>query len=212
MTHRVNFKVYRYGKTIQWDFSHPSTNLSRNARINYLMFGWVEAFLSIYGIKVFKVFLDVGGEFPKISVIGYRQTYFRAGVKAKMLTGSPLSSVKKFESGQDVVPYGTSPRAGLFAPAPLVKAAMSRTLLNIAVDSKIKRASYRVKIASILPGGSDVNDRRLLTFTLLEYFSHIAQPESDLHYASGLIGDDDAYDVNFLIIESGLKFLDSPEV
>jgi hypothetical protein len=129
-----------------------------------------------------------------------------------MLTGSPLSSAKKFESGRDVVPFGTASGAGVFKPIPLVKAAMSRTLLNIGVDSKIKRASYKVKIASILPGGSDVNDRRLLTFTLLEYFSHIAQPESDLHYASGVANGEGVYDINFLIIESGLRFIDSPEV
>lgn len=137
-------------------------------RLNYIMTAWIKFVLATYGIRVFRIYFELGGEFPKIKVIGYRQTYFKA---KKLYFGyeTSLSSKRAHNEASDVVPSLGVNGAPFCAPfVSLVKHPRSLKLKRIRRLKKLDRSNFRGGRNSPVVGAFDSGDRSLGRFQALE--------------------------------------------
>lgn len=77
MTHRVNTRVFRAGKTLRWDFTAASTNLLEVTRLHYIAVTALQYILRRHGLEVFRVFIGLETHILLIRVIAYRRVVLR---------------------------------------------------------------------------------------------------------------------------------------
>jgi hypothetical protein len=174
MATRVNFNVFRYGKTIKWNFSAPSTNFNKLIRASYVFNKWCPIILKHFNITALHFTFRIESLGGQIIFIGYRRIARQQTLDHDM-PGSALHS-KSTHIGRFSLPWSIriNDFPVFFNYVMYHHVPFSRLLIPFStpyhLSSKALEENYDHHFAPIISSSSLDN---LAQFTFLKYLEEI---------------------------------------